>query len=149
MNTADSRITDSRSVDELLDLDADVLTGFEAVDVLLAVHRSCARIEALRLRALEVIERSEVWRAEGAVSFTAWLRSLLGVDHLAASREVRLARASRELPTLAADLAAGSTSRSTWNSWPESGWPINTAPTHCRRWRPFSRRSPVPSRLRC
>ena len=111
MNTTDSRITESRTVDDLLDLDADALTGFEAVSVLLAVHRSCARIEALRLRALEVIERSEVWRAEGAVSFTAWLRSLLGVDHLAASREVRLARASRELPTMIADLAAGSTSR--------------------------------------
>lgn len=103
--------TDNRSIDELLDLDTEALTGFEAVSLLLAAHRSCARIEAMRLRALQVIERSEVWRADGAVSFAAWLRALLGVDHLVANREVRLARASRGLPTMTDDLASGSTSR--------------------------------------
>lgn len=70
------------------------------------VHAGTARLVAL----LERYDRSDAWRGPGIHSVAHWANIDLGLDTATAHRYLRLGRALRDLPVVAAAFAAGTLS---------------------------------------
>ncbi len=69
------------------------------------------RVDAAQLALLDIVERSGIWRAAGALSAAGWLRLTLGLDPGVARADLKLAGALVELPALAEAYADGKVSR--------------------------------------
>jgi hypothetical protein len=76
------------------------------------IERTFAALEAQRARRLAEVERRGSWALDGHLSVTAWVRDRCRVAATDAARQVRLARALRDMPLTARALAAGDVSSS-------------------------------------
>ncbi len=85
--------------------------GEFAVEALITLNVVARRVDAAQLALLDIVERSGVWRATGALSAAAWLRLTLGLDPGVARADLKLAGALVELPALAEAYAQGKVSR--------------------------------------
>ncbi len=85
--------------------------GEFAVEVLVTLNVVARRVDAAQLALLDIVERSGIWRAAGALSAAGWLRLTLGLDPGVARADLKLAGALVELPALAEAYAEGKVSR--------------------------------------
>ncbi len=85
--------------------------GAQAVEALVTLNVVARRVDAAQLALLDIVERSGIWRAAGALSAAAWLRLTLGLDPGVARADLKLAGALVELPALAEAYADGKVSR--------------------------------------
>ena len=89
-----------------------VLSDDELVEGLLSWAGRVAAGEARVLTFLGEVDAREVWAQHGVRSCAHWLAWKLGVTLVTAREKVRVARALRDLPALAAELALGRVSYS-------------------------------------
>ncbi len=85
--------------------------GESAVEALITLNVVARRVDAAQLALLDIVERSGIWRAAGALSAAGWLRLTLGLDPDVARADLKLAGALVELPVLAEAYAEGKVSR--------------------------------------
>ncbi len=85
--------------------------GALAVEALVTLNVVARRVDAAQLALLDIVERSGIWRAAGALSAAGWLRLTLGLDPDVARTDLKLAGALVELPALAEAYADGKVSR--------------------------------------
>jgi len=99
------------AIDELAEVDHREVSGHERRTRLMRLQRLQNRVDAERLRLVEVADRSGDALAVGAVNTKAWLHHECGLAKGAAGRDVRAARRLQEFPAWTAAYAAGSVNR--------------------------------------
>ncbi|WP_448073015.1 DUF222 domain-containing protein [Georgenia yuyongxinii] len=93
---------------ELVTIELHQLPGAAVLEALDRVETVKRQSEALTARALATIEADGMWAVDGARSMAAWYRARSGKHQASAAREIRQARALRDLlPATAEALAAG------------------------------------------
>ncbi len=99
------------AIDELAEVDHREVSGHERRTRVMRLHRLQNRVDAERLRLVEVVDRSGDAIAVGAVNTRAWLRHECGLASGAAGRDVRAARRLEEFPAWTKAYAAGTVNR--------------------------------------
>ncbi len=99
------------AIDELAEVDHRAGTGHERRTRLMRMQRLQNRVDAERLRLVEVVDRSGDALAAGAVNTKAWLHHECGLAKGQAGRDVHAARRLEEFPAWTAAYAAGAVSR--------------------------------------
>src|SRR5581483_5126720 len=95
------------AIDAALDADLGGLTDAELMERVVAAERAINRLQAMKLAALEKVDRHGAVLAEHQTTAT-WLRSVTGCTPAGASRQVHLARDLADvMPAMASALAAG------------------------------------------
>ncbi|WP_193314991.1 DUF222 domain-containing protein [Georgenia thermotolerans] len=93
---------------ELVKVDLHDVPGQVLLDAVEAVEGVRRQVAALAARTLATVEAQGMWALDGSRSLAAWYRGRTGVHGATAAREVRQARALRDvLPGTAKALAAG------------------------------------------
>ncbi len=99
------------AIDELAEVDHREVSGHERRTRLMCLQRLQNRVDAERLRLVEVVDRSGDALAFGAVNTKAWLHHECNVAKGAAGSDVRAARRLEEFPAWTKAYAAGSVTR--------------------------------------
>ena len=86
------------AVDELCATDPACLADGE---VLKALYRQLARLEAVASEATARFDESDEWRGSGARTATGWLTAATGLDRPTVARRLRLGRRLDEMPVVA------------------------------------------------
>ena len=94
-------------IDDLLALEPDSIDDDMLHALVVDVHRQCHRLAAAHARLLDVWDRRRVWESDGSRSAGHRLSRESSMSVTAAKREVRRARALREMPVTATALADG------------------------------------------
>lgn len=98
------------ALDRALGVDPVELSRAELADAVLDLQELAAKLAALDARIVAAFDAEQVWADRGAVNAQTWIRVLAKVSAPNAARQVRHARALRDLPETAAALAAGAVS---------------------------------------
>ena len=92
------------AIDAVCEADPALLADGES---LVALHRQLERLEAATTRATAAFDAGGTWEADGARTAAAWVSTRCRLPVPAARRRVRLGRALRHMPVVAAAWLAG------------------------------------------
>jgi hypothetical protein len=88
-------------------VDPDAMTDGQRVDALLDAHVARARLDGWISDLTDVVDHDRVWEADGARSAASWVSSRADIGFAAAASEVKVARALRVMPGVAAAARSG------------------------------------------
>ena len=98
------------ALEELQAEDLDRIGDEELETDLVELERSARILQAERLRRLAEVDRRGAYRRDGYLSISGWVANALRIGSQAATGEVRMARAFRDMPLTRAALGAGEVS---------------------------------------
>ena len=95
------------AVEEVAAVDWHGVSDGELCDAVVEMEQLAAIVDAQRARLIGAWDARKAWRASGAKTGAAWLTATCRIPHQEARRQLRLARAVRELPIAGAAWEAG------------------------------------------